>query len=231
MERGVKPMEKQLDIIGTIRARKSIRSFLPRPVPKQVLEEVLELAARSPSRSNTQPWEVIAIGREVMEQVSGALVQAALSPVSPDPDIPYTRFEEPYSSRRRELGYMLYEILGINREDKQARDEWALKGMRFFDAPNCLLFCLDRELGPWSLLDLGLFAQSVMLASLAFGLGCCSSANVTGYPRVLREILNIPDKKWVVFGMAIGYPDWQHTANKLESPREPAANFTRWHGF
>lgn len=224
-------MEKQIEIVEAIRARKSIRAFLPQPVPKQILEEVLELAARSPSWGNTQPWEVIVIGGETMEQVKEALLQAARAEVSSNPDIPYPRFAEPYISRRRDLGYKLYQILGISREDRKAREEWALQGIRFFDAPNGLVFCLDEELGMWSLLDLGLFSQSVMLAALAFGLGCCSLATVVGYPGVLRETLDIPDKKKIVYGMAIGYPDWQHPANKLESPREPVASFARWRGF
>lgn len=220
-----------MELVEAIKARKSIRAFLPRPVPKPVLEKILELAARSPSWGNTQPWEVIVIGGEVMAQVKEVLFQVAQSGTSPEPDIPYSRFPEPYLSRRRDLGHRLYQILGIRREDRKAREEWALQGNKFFDAPNGLVFCLEKELGPWSLFDLGLFFQSVMLAALAFGLGTCPLAQGIFYPAVLRGILDIPDSKKVICGMAIGYPDWQHPVNKLESLREPVASFTRWYGL
>ncbi len=220
-----------MEVVEAIKARKSIRAFLPQPVPKEVLEEVLELAVRSPSWANTQPWEVVVIGGEVMQQVKEALVQAASSGVPPNPDIPFPRFEEPYTLRSRDLGRKLYEVLGISREDREARAEWARRGNKFFDAPNVFIFCLDEALGAWSMLDLGLFSQSVMLAAVTFGLGTCSLAVAGTYPQVLRKILGIPDNKKIVYGMAIGYPDWQHPANKLESPREPVASFAQWCGF
>lgn len=220
-----------MEIVEAIKARRSIRAFLPQPVPKRVMEEILEVAARSPSFANTQPWEVTVIGEEVMEQVKEALLQAVKSEVPPTPDIPYPRFAEPYLSRLREEGYMLYQILGIKREDREARREWSLQGRKFFDAPNGLVFYLDEELGQWSLFDLGLFSQSVMLAASAFGLGTCALAAVVTYPAILREILGIPDGKKIVCGMALGYPDWNHPANKLVSVREPVASFTRWCGF
>ena len=166
-----------------------------------------------------------------MEQVKDVLLLLAGSGASPDPDIPYASFPEFYHSRRRDLANRLYHLLGISRENKKGREEWILQGNKFFDAPNGLIFYLDGELGPWSLFDLGVFSQSVMLASLAFGLGTCSSAVVVGYPQVLRGILGIPDEKKIVLGMAIGYPDWQHPANKLKSPREAVASFTQWRGF
>jgi len=220
-----------MEVVEAIKTRKSIRAFLPQPVSKQVLEEILEVAVRSPSWANTQPWELTVIGGETMEQVKAAFLQAITAGEVPNPDIPYARFTEPYLSRTRDLGQKLYQVLGINREDREKREEWALKGRIFFDAPNGLIFYLDKELGPWSLFDLGLFSQSIMLAALAFGVGSCPLAAVMGYPEILRNILGIPDTKKIVYGMAIGYPDWQHTANKIESPREPVASFTQWRGF
>ena len=220
-----------MEIGEAIRARKSIRAFLPKPVPRQVLEEIMELAARSPSWGNTQPWEVAIMAGDVMEQVKEALLQEAKSAAVPNPDIPYPTFGESHRSRSRELGIKLYQLLGISREDKQRRQEWGFQVYKFFNAPNGFVFYLDEELGPWSLLDLGLFCQSVMLSALAYDLGCCALAAVAGYPRVFREILSIPDNKKIVCGMAIGYPDWQHPATKLESPREPLSSFTQWHGF
>ncbi len=220
-----------MEIVEAIKTRKSIRCFLPRPVPKQVLEDILGLATRAPSWANSQPWEVTIMGGEIMEQVKEALFQETRSGATPDPDIPYPQFSEPYSTRTRDLGYRLYAALGIKREDKKAREEWTLQGVKFFDAPNGLIFYLGRELGPWSLVDLGSFLQSITLVASTFGLGTCLLAAVVRYPKVLRKILGIPDEKMIVCGMAIGYPDWQHPANKLQSPREPVEVFTQWHGF
>ena len=220
-----------MDLVEAIKTRRSIRAFLPRPVPKQVLEEILEVAARSPSFANTQPWEVAVIGGETMEQVKEALLQEARSEVPPTSDVPYARFEEPYVSRSRGLGRQLYQILGISREDKEARREWALQANKFFNAPNGFIFYLDAGLGSWSMLDMGLFSQSIMLIALTFDLGTCSLAAVAGYPQVLRRILGIPDSKKIIYGMAIGYPDWQQPVTKLESMREPVASFTQWCGL
>ena len=220
-----------MELVEAIRARKSIRGFLPEPVPKQVLEEILELAARSPSWGNTQPWEVAVIGREVMGQVKAAFLQAITSGEPPNPDIPYASFDEPYVSRSRALGTRLYQLLGIGREDREKRQEWALRGRIFFDAPDGLIFYMDKGLGEWSLFDLGIFSQSIMLAAVAFGLGSCPLAAVMGYPDILRSILDIPDTKKIVYGMAIGYPDWQQPVNTLESSREPVSSFTQWRGF
>lgn len=220
-----------MELIEAFRARKSVRAFLPTPVPRPMMEEVLELASRSPSWGNTQPWEVTVIGGKVMEQLKDVLFQVAESVASTEPDIPLFQFAEPYQSRRRDLGYRLYQLLGIERSDKKARSEWDLQGSRFFNAPNGLVFYLNKELGSWSLFDLGMFFQSVMLAALSFGLGTCPLAQGIFYPAVLRGLLNIPEDKTIVCTMAIGYPDWQHPVNKLESPREPVESFTRWCGF
>ena len=220
-----------MEIVEAIKTRKSIRSFLPQPVPKQVLEDILGLAACAPSWANSQPWEVTVLGGEIMEQVKEALFQETRAGVTQDSDITWPQFPEPHRTRIQNLGFRLYEALGIEREDKEARKEWSYRGAKFFDAPNSLIFCLDRELSPWSLIDIGLFLQSVTLAALTFGLGTCPLAAAVRYPKILRRLLSIPDDKMIVCGMAIGYPDWQHPANKLQSSREPVEVFTQWHGF
>ena len=220
-----------MEVIEAIKTRKTIRAFLPEPVSREVLAEVLEVARRAPSWANTQPWEVAVLGGEVMGEVKAALIDAATSGETPGSDIPQIKFEDPYLARSRGLGFGLYEVLGIGREDREKRQEWALQGRKFFDAPSALIFYLDAVLGTWSMLDLGLFAQSVMLAALNFGLGTSSLAVVAAYPKILRRILSIPESKKIAFGMAIGYPDWSHPANKFQSQREEVENFATWHGF
>ena len=218
-----------MDIIETIKIRKTIRAFLPKPVSKEILEELLEAARHSPSWANTQPWEMAVLGGDVIGEVKAALIDVATSGETPGSDIPQVRFEDPYLSRSRGVGAGLYEALGIGREDQEKRQEWALQGRKFFDAPAALIFYLDANLGTWSMLDLGLFAQSVMLAALNFDLGTSSLAVVAAYPKILRRILSIPESKKIAFGMAIGYPDWEHPANKFQSKREEVDNFAHWY--
>ena len=180
-----------------------------------------------------QPWEVAVIGGEAMQQVKAAVLQVTTAgePTNPDTPFPQASFDEPYDSRRRALGIRLYQLLGIGREDREKRQEWSLRGRIFFDAPDGLIFYMDRRLGESSLSDLGMFSQSVMLAAVAFGLGTCALGAVVSYPDILRSILDIPDTKKIVYGIAIGYPDWQQSVNTLESSREPVSSFTQWRGF
>jgi len=220
-----------MDLNEAIKARRSIRGFLPKPVPISVLKDVLELAARAPSGVNTQPWEVAVLGGEAMKKVGEAMLEAGRSGVVPEPELNPFPFPEPYFSRQRDVGYRLYEVLGIERSDKVARQAWALRGLNFFDAPNGVVVYLDQCLNDFSLFDVGLFCQTFMLVSTAYGLGTCPEGAAVQYPWILRDILGIPETKKLVCGIAVGYPDMEHPANKLQTPRLPLEEFVQWHGF
>ncbi|MFH1381369.1 MAG: nitroreductase [Chloroflexota bacterium] len=222
-----------MDVVTALKTRKSIRGFLPRPVPRETLEEILKIACRAPSGANTQPWEVAVVGGEKMKELKDAIYQAAKSGVAEMSDFThgYHGQKEPYLSRQREVGFGLYGLLGIKREDRQRREEWGLQGRRFFDAPNALVLYLDKDLGPLTVFDVGLFAQSITLTALTFGLGTCILASVARFPNIIRGMLGIPPEKKIVCGIAIGYPDDAHPANKLESTRAPLSEFTKWYGF
>ena len=166
-----------------------------------------------------------------MDQVKEALVKQVSSGVEIHYDIPSPVLPDLYRNRTRDLAWKLYDILGIKREDKEKRNDWALQGVRFFDAPNGIIFYIDRVLHTWSILDTGLLMQTVMLAALKYGLGTCPQGIVVGYPELIRNILDIPESKLLVCGIAIGYPDWDHPANKFISPREPLETFITWHGI
>ena len=121
--------------------------------------------------------------------------------------------------------------LNISREDSLKKQEWALSGLRFFDAPNGIVFYYDRALNHWSLLDIGLLLQNIMLAALNYGLGTCTETTVTRFPDILRALLHIPESKIIVCGMAIGYPLEEDPVNQYVSPREPLEKISSWHGF
>lgn len=220
-----------MDLIEAVKSRKSIRGYKPDPVPKEILRELMEVALHAPSFANTQPWEFVLVGGKVLDQVRQALVEKALSGVERHHDIPWPTFPDLYRNRVRELGLSLYSALGISREDKEKRQQWELQGLRFFNAPNAIILYIDRNLNAWSILDVGIIMQTIMLAAQHYGLGTCPQAAIAAYPEVLRELLGIPESKLIVAGIAIGYPDWEHPANKFRSKREPVESFVTWRGI
>ncbi len=220
-----------MDLTEAILARKSIRAYKPDPVPRKVLKELMEVALHAPSFANTQPWEFTIIGGQVMTHLKQALAEKFQSGAKFNHDMPWPEFPEVYRNRSREIGLGLYAALGIGREDKQKRQDWTIQGMKFFDAPNAIIFYIDKALNAWSILDVGLLVQTTMLAAQHYELGTCPQAAVVGYPEVIRNVLGIPDSKMLVVGMAIGYPDWNHPANKFRSKREPLDTFVAWRGI
>jgi nitroreductase len=226
-----------MDIIEAIHERKSIRAFKSDPVPKAILKEIMELALRAPSWENTQPWEFAIATGEKLEQVRQAFVQKAEEEFNPD--IPPPRgFPQPYDTRRRVLGRRVLELKGIRREDKQKRRSWSSQGLRSFEAPCVIYICIDRSfyqqgdgLNIWPVFDCGLVADNIMLLAGKYGLGTVAQIQAVAYPDVLRRVLDIPDSKLMVLGIAVGYPDWDDPVNQLRSEREPLDNVTTWHGF
>lgn len=220
-----------MDIIEAIQKRHSIRAFKKDAVPDAILKNILNVSLRAPSWTNIQPWEFTVIGGTVMKEVQKTLDRAERSGLNASPDIPWPNLPDAYNNRRRELGLSIYKIKNISREDSAKRQEWAIAGIRFFDAPNGIIFYYDRGLNQWSLLDIGLLMQNIMLAALDYGLGTCPEATVTRFPQVLRGLLNIPQSKIIVCGIGIGYPLESDPLNQYISPREPLEKVSNWLGF
>jgi nitroreductase len=223
-----------MDIIEAVEKRKSIRGYKPDPVPKRVLEQILELASRAPSAMNTQPWEFTVLTGEVLENVRRSNVDLLNSGVPPNPEHVVTSWpkESIYRHRQVDLAKQLFQLMDIPREDKEKRAKWLERGFRYFDAPAAIILSTDRclsESGP--LLDIGAVIQTICLTALHFGLGTCIEDQGTMYPEVLRKYAHIPEPKRIIAAVAIGYPDWDFPANKVESEREPIKNVTTWLGF
>ena len=221
-----------MDLLEAIRSRKSIRGYKPVPVPKETLAQILEIATRAPSPLNVQPWKFAVLGSEVLDNLKKAVEERSLAGVEPHPD-----FErEPaltgvYRSRQVELGKSLFQLMDIAREDKEKRSQWMLKMVRFFDAPNAIIISIDEEIsGPLFVFGLGTVSDTIALAALDFGLGTIIEHAVVYYPEVIRQFTGIPESQKIVVGIAIGYPDWDFPANRVQSTREPLANMTSWHG-
>ena len=220
-----------MDVIEAIQSRKSVRAFKTDPVPREVLQAIMEAALRAPSWANTQPWEFAIVGGEVMKKLSAALVDKAGSGAMPNPDIPMPNFEGAYRERMQSTGMRLFQEVGIVRDDQQARLNWMLSMTRFFDAPNAVIVYMEASLGEWSLIDIGLTLENLMLAAWHYGVGTCPEAAAVLYPEVLRSLLKIPESKRIILGLAVGYPDFSSPVMKFRTERESLEALVAWHGF
>ncbi len=223
-----------MEVIEAIKARRSIRSFKPDPVTREILEQILDIATRAPSAMNTQPWEFTVLSGDVLGRVRNANVERlrAGTPPNPDHEVVAWPKESIYRERQVDLAKQLFRAMDIPRENKDKRAQWMERGFRYFDAPAAIIISADRslsELGP--LLDIGAAIQTICLAALDFDLGTCIEDQGTMYPDVLRDYAGIPASKRIVMAVAIGYPDWDFPANKVRAQREPVNSITTWLGF
>jgi nitroreductase len=216
--------------IEAVRGRRSVRRFLTTPVPLGVIREILNEAARAPSGTNIQPWKVHVVAGAARDQLSEAVLEAADADQRCDEYayMPAT-LREPYLSRRRQIGFELYRLYGIERTDLSARKEAALRNYKFFGAPVGIFFTMDSDLLHGSWLDCGMFMQNVMILARAYGLETCPQQAWCEYGRIVHEQLNIPDEQIILSGMAVGYQDPDAPENKLESPRIRDGEFATYH--
>jgi nitroreductase len=224
----------------TVRAallsRKAIRSFLPTPVPRGLIESMLAEAARAPSGTNTQPWRVRVLSDAPLARLSSTILghladpQASLPSSGRERHYP-AQWPSPYLERRRKVGWDLYGLLGITREQRERIDEQRNRNFRFFDAPVGLIFTIDDRLREGSWLDYGMFLQSLMLSARAHGLGTCPQAAFTQFSELIATELGLPANEAVVCGMSLGYPDPEARVNMLETERAPVGEFASFDGF
>jgi len=209
-----------------ISSRRSIRAFLPTPVSQQTIENILDTAARAPSGTNIQPWKTYVLTGESLAGLSQAILKVYNDPESAkDHTEEYAYYPRewvsPYIERRRKIGWDLYGLLGITRDDKQKMHHQHGRNYCFFDAPVGLMFTIDRVLEQGSWLDYGMFLQNIMIAARGNGLDTCPQAAFTPFHRVISEYLNIPETQSVVCGMSLGYADPNAVENSLTTEREP----------
>lgn len=200
-----------------VRQRRSTRMFLrDKPVPRDLLDEALELAMRAPSNSNVQPWRVYVASGPRRDRLVEALLAAATVefPVT-------TGLPESFLENRRQLGALVYGSMGIARHDAEARQIAQLRNWEFFRAPVGAVVCMHRDLGLADSLGVGMFLQTLLLALTERGLASCVQVSIAAYPQILREQLDIPDELTVLCGIAIGYADENFPANRLHTPRNP----------
>jgi nitroreductase len=219
---------------AAITSRRSVRAFLPTPVPREMVEDILRVASRAPSGTNTQPWKVHVVTGHALHALSEAIVAAYDDPTERalhHEEYAYypTEWVSPYVDRRRKVGWDLYSLLGIGKADKARMHAQHARNYAFFGAPVGLMFTIDRVLQQGSWLDYGMFLQNIMVAARARGLDTCPQAAFTQFHRVIAQQLELAPQQMVVCGMSLGHADPAAIENSLVTEREPVSGFAQFH--
>lgn len=223
-----------MTVLEALHARRSVRAFLPQPVPRATVEAILRDAARAPSASNTQPWRVHVCAGAVRERLSAELLALhAAGGGGHHEEYAYypPQWRDPYLARRRSVGKALYGLLGIPKGDEAGMAQQYARNYAFFGAPVGLFYTLPRDHAQAAWLDLGMFLQAVMLAATAHGLATCAQQAFARYHRVIRAHLGIPEGELLVCGMSLGLADPAAAENRLVTEREPVAEFASFAGW
>ncbi|MFW2374150.1 MAG: nitroreductase [Gammaproteobacteria bacterium] len=218
-----------MDTLECIKSRQSIRGFKPEPVPRELLLQIIDTAKYSPSYKNTQPWEVMIVSGEKKQELSNRLLELLEQDTAPSPDLiepaswPQTqlnRINQLYEKRGKATGLDLTDPAIIKKSKKA--------NFRFYNAPHALYFYQDASLSDWSVLDIGMFIQSVMLAANALGLGTVPQAFAVDFAPQVKSLLSIPESKRLIVGMSLGYPDRELPINQLRTDRADTEELIQW---
>ena len=225
------------EVDSAITSRMSVRAFTQQPVSRSDLEDILQVASRAASGTNTQPWHVYVLQGKSRDTLVEK-VCAAHDAIRAKPELAANYVEEydyyptqwisPFIDRRRENGWSLYGLLGIGKGDKDKMHLQHQRNYKFFDAPVGLMFTVDRAMGRGSLLDFGGFMQNIMVAARARGLDTCPQAAWNGLAKIVMPHIGAGDNEMLVCGMALGYADKSDVVNTFHTPRVPVAEFTKW---
>lgn len=208
--------------------RYSCRGFLPRPVERPLIERILEIAQRTPSWCNAQPWKVHITSAAATERLRATLLEAARSEPAA-PEYPFPReYRGEYLERRRECGWRLYESVGIRRGDRDASARQALENFRLFGAPHAAIVTTDEALGVYGVLDCGAWVSNFMLAARSVGVASIAQAALASRPAALRRFFGIGDSRRIVCGISFGYEDPRHPANRFRTRRAGLDEVAVW---
>jgi nitroreductase len=225
--------DSQTAVDAAITSRRSIRGFLPTAVPRETIEDILRVASRAPSGTNTQPWLVTVLTGAARQRLVDAVMRvwndpAQLAQHSEEYAYYPRQWISPYIDRRRKVGWDLYGLLGIGKTDKARMHAQHGRNFQFFDAPVGMIFSIDRVMDQGSWLDFGMFLQSVMVAARGRGLDTCPQAAWTQFHKVIAREIGLPDNQMVVCGMALGHADPSLIENTLVTERAAVNEFARF---
>ncbi|MGX7681263.1 nitroreductase [Jatrophihabitans sp. DSM 45814] len=209
------------------RERYSCRAFRPDRVQHSLMSRMFEIAQLTPSWNNSQPWQTIVTSGTGTTRFRERLYDAAESqPQSPDLDPP-AEYRGKYLQRRRETGYALYNALGIDRSDREARQRQLMRNFRFFDAPHVAVITSDTMLGSYGYVDCGAYIDSLLLAAQSLGLAAVPQAAIAMYSAVVRKHFSISDDRAVVCAVSFGYAA-DTAVNKFRTRRETVESVVQW---
>ena len=218
---------------AAITSRRSVRAFLATPVPRQTVEEILAVASRAPSGTNTQPWKAYVLSGEAKAELSRKLIEVYDNPQaaaahSEEYEYYPAEWVSPYIERRRKIGWDMYGLLGIGKGDRERMHAQLGRNYLFFDAPVGVMFTIDRVMGQGSWLDYGMFLEGVMVAARARGLDTCPQVAFLKFHRIILEHVGASPDEMLVCGMSLGHADPAAAVNALATERTPVAGFARF---
>jgi nitroreductase len=223
-----------MDFETLVRTRRSIRGYKTDPVPRKIIEEIIDVAKGAPSSMNTQPWYLHVITGQPLDRIRKGNTEKMISGVKPKRDFPMTdAYEGIYRKRQIEIAVQLFEAMGIARDDKERKRDWMMRGFRQFDAPVSIVLTYDKIMEPAAIsqFDLGAVCYGICLAAWERGLGTVINGQGIMQSDVVREHAGIPDDQNIMTCIAMGYPDEEFSANTVKSRRETSGNFVRYVGF
>ncbi|AEA34499.1 nitroreductase [Hippea maritima] len=221
-----------MNVAEAIKGRFSVRSYLDKPVDKETVYKILDIARFSPSGHNIQPWEVAVVMGKKKQQLAERLMEAVKNrePRKYDYEHYTKQLPEKLKERFNTCNTIVFDAKKIDpKKDKDKLLEHILQNFKFFDAPVELIVMVERGIGEAVFLDLGIFAQSIMLTALEFGLASCPKTSIAMYPDIIRETLGIPESKMIVYGISLGYPNLDAPINKVRMPRDKVEEFTTFY--
>ncbi len=211
-----------LGLINAIYARRSVRGYLDKEVPQEVLNRIFAIAQQAPSNCNVQPWKAYVASGELKDRLRQQMVENTAGSIAPNPDYEYRGdFVNEYRKRQVDCAVALYSKMGIGRDDREGRKRAVLRNFEFFDAPYIAFIGMDPKFGTTVAIDVGMWAQTLMLTMVSFGLHSCPMGTMRNYPDLVREAFDIQDGTRILFGISFGYEDSSVPANETRTTRDP----------
>ncbi|WP_209597921.1 nitroreductase [Ruegeria sp. HKCCSP351] len=218
------------ELNNLLKNRHSCRAFLPDPVPKEQIEQIVASAARVPSWCNAQPWQLVITSGAETDRFRAAMQNEAETGV-PAPDLPFpASYSGVYQDRRRACGWALYEAVGVERGDRAGSAQQMMRNFALFDAPHCAIISSPAELGPYGAMDCGGFVTAFSLAAQTLGVATIPQAALAAYGPFLHRYFQIPENRLILCAISFGYSDRKHPANNFRTDRAALGDFVDWRG-
>ncbi len=211
-----------MTVAEAMQKRLSVRAFLNKPIPEETLKRIFAQAQKAPSNCNVQPWQTYVVSGSKKDELKGLLLEEVTTKITPNPDFDWRiKYEGIHRNRQFGSAFALYDSMGIERENRDARAVAMLRNWSFFDAPHVAFFVMEKYLGLMGAVDLGIYAQSLALLMVEEGISNCIQASLGQFPGPIRTFLDLPESQGILFGMSFGYEDRDADVNRTRTDRVP----------